>query len=297
MFPRLVALTSVSWQTALIAGPVMAGFLYVGSPVWPFVAAARARGGRHRGCRLRAPATGDGSWARALVGSRRSGRRCTKRSKACASSGARRSSSEPSPSTCSPCCSAARCPAAGHRRGPAGCRRHRARLAAGGRRHRRRRSWAWRWPCGRCGATSASSLLTVVALFGAFTIVLGVTRSFAVAFVALMVLSAADSVSVFIRATLVPLVTPTRAVAVCWPSRTCSSARRTSWARSSRAWPASSSAWRRRGARRGRHARPLPCCGRCCSRLCAGSTASRTRPRPAECVSAAAVREGPVAAG
>jgi MFS family permease len=52
------------------------------------------------------------------------------------------------------------------------------------------------------------TLYVVVALFGVFTIALGLTRSFAVAFVSLMLLSAADSVSVFIRSTLVPLVTP-----------------------------------------------------------------------------------------
>lgn len=51
-------------------------------------------------------------------------------------------------------------------------------------------------------------LLAVVALFGAWTIVLGVTRSFALAFIAMIALSAADAVSVFIRATLVPLITP-----------------------------------------------------------------------------------------
>jgi MFS family permease len=51
-------------------------------------------------------------------------------------------------------------------------------------------------------------LLLAVALFGTWTIVLGVTRTFAVAFVAMVALSAADAVSVFIRATLVPLVTP-----------------------------------------------------------------------------------------
>jgi MFS family permease len=51
-------------------------------------------------------------------------------------------------------------------------------------------------------------LLGAVALFGLGTIVLGLTTSFAVAFVALMVLSGADAVSVFIRSTLVPLVTP-----------------------------------------------------------------------------------------
>ena len=52
------------------------------------------------------------------------------------------------------------------------------------------------------------TLLTVVAIFGVFTIVLGVTHSFTVAFVAMAVLSGADAISVFIRATLVPLITP-----------------------------------------------------------------------------------------
>lgn len=51
-------------------------------------------------------------------------------------------------------------------------------------------------------------LLAVVAVFGLATLVLGVTRSFVVAIVAVAILSGADSVSVFIRATLVPLVTP-----------------------------------------------------------------------------------------
>jgi predicted MFS family arabinose efflux permease len=51
-------------------------------------------------------------------------------------------------------------------------------------------------------------LLTMVALFGAATLVLGLTRSFAVAFVALLVLSGADAVSVFIRSAIVPLATP-----------------------------------------------------------------------------------------
>jgi len=52
------------------------------------------------------------------------------------------------------------------------------------------------------------TLLLCVALFGLGTIALGVTTSFAIAFVALLVLSGADAVSVFIRSTLVPLVTP-----------------------------------------------------------------------------------------
>lgn len=52
------------------------------------------------------------------------------------------------------------------------------------------------------------TLFMVVTAFGLATIVLGLTRDYAVAFAALVVLSGADAVSVFIRATLVPLVTP-----------------------------------------------------------------------------------------
>ena len=51
-------------------------------------------------------------------------------------------------------------------------------------------------------------LLFVVAVFGAGTMVLGLTHSYTVAFLALVVLSAADAVSVFIRTTIVPLATP-----------------------------------------------------------------------------------------
>ena len=48
----------------------------------------------------------------------------------------------------------------------------------------------------------------MVALFGLGTIGLGLTRSFALAFTAIVLLSAADAVSMFIRMTLVPLATP-----------------------------------------------------------------------------------------
>jgi MFS family permease len=51
-------------------------------------------------------------------------------------------------------------------------------------------------------------LLTVVAVFGVATIVLGFATNYALAIVAMMVLSAADAVSVYIRSTLVPLATP-----------------------------------------------------------------------------------------
>lgn len=52
------------------------------------------------------------------------------------------------------------------------------------------------------------TLLWVVFIFGAGTVVFGFTRNYAVAFVALIVISAADMVSMFIRGSIVPLVTP-----------------------------------------------------------------------------------------
>jgi MFS family permease len=51
-------------------------------------------------------------------------------------------------------------------------------------------------------------LLIAVGVFGVFTILLGATRQYWVAFVAMAVLMAADMVSVFVRSTLVPLATP-----------------------------------------------------------------------------------------
>jgi MFS family permease len=52
------------------------------------------------------------------------------------------------------------------------------------------------------------TLLGVVAIFGLGTMVFGLTTSYAVAFIALVVISAADMVSMFIRGSIVPLVTP-----------------------------------------------------------------------------------------
>jgi MFS family permease len=54
----------------------------------------------------------------------------------------------------------------------------------------------------------ARNLYTAIAIFGVSTIVLGATRSYVVAFIAVLVLSASDMVSVFIRASIVPMVTP-----------------------------------------------------------------------------------------
>jgi MFS family permease len=52
------------------------------------------------------------------------------------------------------------------------------------------------------------NLYLAIGVFGLATIVLGVTRSYVVAFVAVLVLNAADMISVFIRASIVPMVTP-----------------------------------------------------------------------------------------
>ena len=52
------------------------------------------------------------------------------------------------------------------------------------------------------------SLMAAVATFGVGTIALGLTRSYIVAFVALLVLGGADAVSIFVRGTIVPLATP-----------------------------------------------------------------------------------------
>jgi len=54
-------------------------------------------------------------------------------------------------------------------------------------------------------------MFAAVAVFGLFTVVLGITRSFVIAFGCMFFLSAADSISVFIRSSLVPLVTPSAA--------------------------------------------------------------------------------------
>jgi MFS family permease len=53
------------------------------------------------------------------------------------------------------------------------------------------------------------TLLFVVGVFGAGTIVFGITRSYTLAFAMLVLISAADMVSMYIRGSIVPLVTPT----------------------------------------------------------------------------------------
>jgi len=63
---------------------------------------------------------------------------------------------------------------------------------------------AWRPVRRRVG----HKLFVVVATFGVMTVVLGLTHNYVVAFIAILVMSAADMVSVFIRSSIVPLVTP-----------------------------------------------------------------------------------------
>ncbi|MDH3300950.1 MAG: MFS transporter [Acidimicrobiia bacterium] len=52
------------------------------------------------------------------------------------------------------------------------------------------------------------SLFGAISVFGLATIALGLTTNYLIALVALMILSSADAVSVFVRATIVPLATP-----------------------------------------------------------------------------------------
>ena len=237
--PWLIARSVIAFEIGIIAGPVLGGFLYAADVRLPFVAIAgllllmaaaimvvriepRPRRRRRRSGARPTSADADRARPRAEVAAgggrgagrpatarpRRHGRASTARSRGSGSSDPSRSCSARSRSTCSPCSSAARSPccppsprtgSASARSGWAGCGRRVASVPA-----LMTLGLAVRPITRRVGST----LLATVALFGVFTIVLGVTRSCVVAFVAILGLSAADSVSVFIRATLVPLITP-----------------------------------------------------------------------------------------
>lgn len=202
-FPRLIALTAVSWQVALIGGPVLAGFLYVGSPAWPFVAAAvlATVGLVAVGFVRLLPGLGRGAQRgeRPTLHAALEGLRFIRRTKillgaisldlfAVLFGGA-----------------VALLPAIAEKQLGVG--------AVG---------LGWLRAAGGIGAALTGitlaarplrrhvgrTLFVVVALFGVATVVLGATRTYWVAFAAMFVLSAADAVSVFIRSTIVPLVTP-----------------------------------------------------------------------------------------
>ena len=192
--PRTIALFSATWTAAIIIGPALSGFLYAVDPWVAYaglVDADPGRLGRRRRGAVRAPprAARPGRAAVAALGD---GGAAVHPAHAGAARG----------DLARPVRGAVRRrgrAAAGDRRGASARRRRRVRVAARRARASAPRRWRSSSRCGRCAATSAPTLLASVAVFGAATVVLGVTRSYVVAFVALIVLSAADMVSVFIR--------------------------------------------------------------------------------------------------
>ena len=141
-----------------------------------------------------------------------------------------------------------------------------------------------------------STLLVVVGVFGAGTMVFGITRSYAVAFVALVVISAADMVSMYIRGSIVPLVTPNEqlgrvtAVEGVFIGASQRAGRVRERCRGSGVRVAVGD--RRR---RVHHGADRRCDSRCCSRRCAGSTRSTSSSRSAH--PAADLRQGAVLLG
>jgi MFS family permease len=199
--PRLVAFSSATWQLAIIVGPVTGGLLYAGRPFWPFALAAI---GMLAGAAIvstvpRQPVRRNDLEQSHPLREALDGLRFVRRNRivlgavsldlmAVLFGGA-----------------VALLPALAQDRlgvGPVGLGWLRAAIGIG------------------AGATTLALaarpvgrhvgvvLFGAVAAFGVFTVVLGVTTNYVVAFVALALLSAADSVSVFIRATIVPLATP-----------------------------------------------------------------------------------------
>jgi len=204
LLPRLIALNSVAWQSALIVGPIVAGGLYVLSPAAPHVfaascalaAAAIALTIRYAPSYVRPPRAAPGS---TNVRSAFEGIVVIRRNPillgaisldlfAVLLGGA-----------------VALLPAIADERLGVG--------AVG---------LGWLRAAGGMGAAAAAAVFTfrplrrrvgptlfvVVAIFGAATIGLGLTTNYVVALAMLFIMSAADSVSVFIRSTLGPLVTP-----------------------------------------------------------------------------------------
>ena len=200
-FPKVVAINATMWQGAIITGPVLAGFLYAVDPSWAFVATAILLGLAVLAVAGVVPAT-----RRVHIPSTETGLRQ-------AFEGLRVIRSSPILLGAISLDlfavlfggAVALLPAIAEKQlhvGAIGLGWLRA--AAGIGAALTSIALAARPLTRRVGPT----LFTVVAIFGAFTIVLGVTHSYALAFIALAMLSGADAVSVFIRATLVPLATP-----------------------------------------------------------------------------------------
>lgn len=200
--PRLAALFSLSWQAAMILGPILAGLLYAIDPMWPFVVSTALLGSavvamttvRTHQVLAPATATGEGRLHQAIEGLRVIRRRPILLGAisldlfAVLFGGA-----------------VALLPVLAEQRLGVG--------AVG---------FGWLRAAGGIGAALTAGVLALrpirrrvgttlfvaVAIFGVGTIALGVTRNYVVAFVSMLVLSGADAVSVFVRSTLGPLVVP-----------------------------------------------------------------------------------------
>jgi len=200
--PRLVALSSITWQSALVVGPVIGGFLYAVDEPWPFVVAAAGMVAA-AGALLRIPVppvrrVATDARARPLHEALE-GLRFVRRNRVVLAAVSLDLMAVLFGSA------VALLPAIAEERlgvGSVGLGWLRASVGIG---------------AGLATLTLAvrpvrrhvgTVLFVAVGLFGVFTVVLGVTTSFVVAFGALAALSAADSVSVFIRGTIVPLATP-----------------------------------------------------------------------------------------
>jgi MFS family permease len=202
--PRLIALYAATWQLGSIAGPATSGLLYEIDPAVPYLAAAIGAGlgalaitfVRYRRPQQRTPTDQTPTLHHALEGLRFVRRRPILLGAisldlfAVLFGGA-----------------VALLPA-----------------IAEDRLHVGNVGYGWLRAAPGVGAVIVSALLAVrpvrrhvgrvlfmaVGVFGALTVVLGLTDSYAIAFIALVLLAAADSVSVFVRATIVPLATPDR---------------------------------------------------------------------------------------
>jgi MFS family permease len=258
--PRLVAFNAATWQVALIGGPVLAGFLYVVGPAWPFVACVVLAGlgalvvnlthpTEHHRAVGEAPGsetTIDDSGLLDLADEARPAELLDSRGGVLADEVARSANpADPAPSA-DPTPPTARTRLRDAAQGLVVIRRNPILLGAisldlfavlfGGavallpaiavtRLGVDAVGLGWLRAAGGIGAAAMTVVLTVrpirrrvgrtlfamVTMFGLATIVLGLTRTYAVAFAAMLVLSAADAVSVFIRSTIVPLVAPPEA--------------------------------------------------------------------------------------
>ena len=200
MLVRALAQRSVALQLSVIGGPALGGLLFAIKPelvyaVVDVVLAGRGRGGA-------GAAVGPRGRRHGLAGPRAA---C---SAACASCGGRRCCSAPSPSTSSPSSSAAR---------SRSCRSSRrtcwrsARPASASCAPRRRPAPSLRrscWSGAPIHRHAGRTLLTVVALYGLTIVVFGLSETMWLSLLALAAGGGVDMVSMVLRQTILPLVTP-----------------------------------------------------------------------------------------